>query len=357
MSGVYNTGGSGFTPLVYGAGPLTMNPRGNNALSLGKESLTIKQQSTVALSPQLSPSNAGSVQQGFGPSSNYGSRLVVDAFKEGALSSAQDRENLNKIKSVLNEAVDSIIAQRKTIDLAIQEFYTQSKTFNATCAHYALAISKQIVDGNNLSEDQVTHMNFLMQLAAQIGNRFFETTNQLLTLQKLNSEQKLADYKSVINLIFFSRLEELNLLKERLLVVQKQSNFELELAIAAQNQALKAESQAFDQAFKVAEFNAKEDQSQFERELEARKQTHQEEQDLILLALKRQELEGKQKLGKMEVVGKQKIEDAKVHNEQAIAQAQLKSQHKIAMTHIKTEERVKWGKMISDTLKPQCRIM
>jgi|GEM_PF-6695690 len=341
--------GSGYQPLTLGS-----QTPGFQSQQVGYQPLTLGSQPSQ---PVGTLSLGLGQESAFAPITNYSSQLMQRAQGQWSVAKGEDYEQLNRIKSVINEATTSIIAQRKVIDAAIADFYGQSMQFNKICADHALSISKQISAGKDVSQSQIDHMNFLMQLATQIGNRFYETANQLLTIQKLNSEQKLADFKGVIDLIFFSRMKELDLLKGRLELCQNQTNFELHLATAIQTEALKAEAQAFDQHLKTIQFQSQERQLEFEHDLKQREQDHTAEVDLTKLALARMEIIGKQDLEKMAALGQQKISEAKVRNEREISEMQIRGQHKIDMQRIKAEERVKWGQIITSSLKPTCSIM
>lgn len=269
---------------------------------------------------------------------------VVSAMQDGALSTKQDREMNATITRLMKSAVDAAIDSVEEIRVAVKTFEEMSKTFNQKYTTVALKLADKLVEGGDLGT-LVERTNTLEQIAKQVGDRYYTTLHQSLTIRKLASEHRLGEYKGVVDLVFHARVQELNLLTQRLGVLHKQEDHNLQLMVAIQNQQLKFEEAKLDMALKKAKFESSEDQRKCDNEIASREQSRKENKDILDQQLKDAERKDKKELEKL-----------RAENDKAIEDYRIKSEKEVQSEKIQSEERVQICGIAAEMVKPNCVI-
>jgi len=273
--------------------------------------------------------------------------LMKRSIASGTLSKSEDAL-LMEVKKVLSSTGTEIIAARKKIDESIQNFYIMSNKFNTVCSEGAMKIALLLTQSDSDNSINIGELykrcETLGSIAKLISARYFETSTQMMDLQKLNSEGKLGDFKGVINLLFFARIKELELLGKKMKVLYTQEDHEVKVMTLIQNERLKRESQLFDQYLKVVKFEKKEAQRQVDNRIKTRKAEHDREVDFSKLGIE------KDKIRINESIDKQKLADKKF-----IDKLRINAEEKVKLANISTNERIEWGNRVVELSK--CSVM
>jgi hypothetical protein len=274
----------------------------------------------------------------------HGQNLVKDAIKDGALSAKGDKEMLQKVQKIVSATVDAVIGGRERIEASITRFKKESDELNEELSSYAKKLMSRLSSGQSVDTAEADNLKFMVQTAQHVAGRFFETAQQLMELQKMQSAGLLTDYQGAIDLVFYARTKELDLLKTRLEILQKQEDHELKIMIALQDQQLKEESQRFDQIMSVAKFVSEEEKMRFEKGMELRKHDHQKETDLLGLALQEKKMGFEHQRG-MKTLD---IEDKKNELEYRRSLEQMKSQQTVEILKQKNHKQIETHRISSD---------
>ena len=194
------------------------------------------------------------------PPSHHSKGYLVQSLSKGMLSVQEDKERRKQTDEVIIQVAAQIKVARQQIDEGVKQFIKITNQFNQATTDHALQLIEKISLGGDLSSQDITHANFLNDLTKQTRNRYYETSTQLMDLDKINSEGKLGNFKDIIELVFNTRMKELTLLTERLKMMHVQENHELAVEESIRNQFLKEQSQQFDHWMKQLRFDSNESQ-------------------------------------------------------------------------------------------------
>ncbi|MBS4164974.1 hypothetical protein NEOC65_000020 [Neochlamydia sp. AcF65] len=296
--------------------PTSFRPTSYASSSTSLSPVVYGQSNSQSILPALDPSRLTPVFQEtvIQAPSRDSQKLVNQSFKKGALSIKEDREMLEKIKIVLSEQTTQTIALRKQIDESVTSFYDESMKMNKLCSSLAFEIAKALKDATIASirtgealrmdyDERNRSVEFTIHLATQVGHRYYETAKQFMDLQRINTDGRFKDYQECIDLVFYARKQELDLLKSRLEVLAHHENHELQIMTALHNQKLKEESQLFDQLMQGANFVSEQNEKEIKFSIEERELAQSHEVDLVKLSLEKErvELEGKKAENEKEI--------------------------------------------------------
>lgn len=281
---------------------------------------------------------------------SLGTGLIIGSMQEGALAVREDREALARIRKITNEAGLQILDARQKIDGAIQDFYEQTQEYNRYVADLGRKMAMEIVRNPKFDKEQLSidtaKFDLLVNIAKQIGDRFQNTAQVLMELQKLNSTGKLEDYKGVISLIFFARTEELILLGKRVQLLNQQEDHDMQIMVALDNQRLKDEEAVFDRILRKAKFDSEEDQRLFENEINKREQKRKEEKDIRDADLE-----------KSRIVSHERLEKIKQQNNLEIEKSRISAEERVQREKIGADERCALAKTAADAATSTCVVM
>lgn len=289
---------------------------------------------------------------------SHGAEMVNAARDGGALDPKGDQELLARVKKIADASINQIIENRRKIDAAIETFIKESDKINGKFANMANHLMDDLSRNIEVTQARASNVSFAETVAKQVANRFAETARQLIDLQKLNHEGKLGDCKGVVDLLFYARMKEIELLNSRLDLLQKQENHELQMMIALQNEQLKVEAQRFDQMLQVSNFLSKEDQRYFENSLNSRKQKHEEEVDLLKLVQEDKKMDLENERENKKIDNEFTIDQLKEKNKKEIEAYRIKSDQKMKLAEISSNERCKVVETLANIAKPSvCSVM
>lgn len=204
------------------------------------------------------------------------SRAVFESHvTEGFFSIERDRETLQKINRVISSSIDQILQRRQEIDNAISTFYDKAKQVNAYFETFVQVMTLEIQSGQ-MTPEKMANNRVISDLTKESADRYAGTAKQLMELRKLESEGLFKDYEGVLGFVYQARVKEIELMESRVNLLHKQENHELAAKIAIHNQQLKQEEFTFNRLLKGKEMEATEREKEFRRDLDMRKQKHEE---------------------------------------------------------------------------------
>lgn len=234
------------------------------------------------------------------------------------------------INRIAEASIDQIIQMRQRIDKCIEAFMFQTERFNEKYAALCFKLAEDVLAGRHTEQSQATNAVFLHDLAQQVGNRYYEATNQLMQLTKLNHEGKLSDCRGVIEIVFLARFQEIELFSKRLELLRAHDDHRMKVMITLHNQELKAEAQLFDQYMQKAKFDSADEQRQFENSLAEREQKRKEEKDLQDMALAEVRLDKEFSLETLKAENRKEVEKYATASNEKIEKARIRSQERVA---------------------------
>jgi len=289
---------------------------------------------------------------------SHGSQMIAQAKDGGLLDTRQDQEMLKRVQALVQTTIHQVVENRAKIDRSIEVFIVKSNEINEKFFRIATGFMDDISRDHNVTQARASNVQFAEELAKQTCNRFYESAKQLMELQKINNEGKLGEYKGVIDLVFYARIKEIELLDKRLELLQKQENHELQIMVALQNQELKAEAQRFDQWMQASKFLSSEDQRLFENGLKERQQRHEQEVDLLKLSLEDKKIDQEDRRENKKIDNEFEIDTLKEKNKAAIDKHRIEADKEIKLAEISSNERCAIIESVAKMATPgQCLIM
>lgn len=348
--------------MTLGGGGLSL---GGGGLSLGGGRLSLEQGSSNTNTTDNSlVSYSGASNQNSGTSLQMGLRTVTPLSSNLSIAPTYTQQHMREIQSSTMFSVQDDVLRRKqademimklilqvqkaskSIDLAIEDFEATSKGANRKFADMTLKKMDDIASGRDVTNSDMNYVDALSQFAKSIANRYFETTTQLMDLQKINQAGKLKGQENIVEMVFDFRMKELKLFGERLQLMRKQETHEIDNEFRVRDQELKEQSMQFDSLMKVVKLENEKDQQEFNKHLAERQSRYEQEKDMKELQIKEETATGELKLKENQLISNEKIAKEKMQTEKDIETRRVIAQAATDIT-----------KTAIDAAKPSCSIM
>ena len=235
---------------------------------------------------------------------------------------------------------------RKEVDLSIKEFRMEASRSNGKFAEHAYTAMDRAMNGGIRSNEDLSGIDACSNLANAIVKHYFDTANQLMTLQKMNAEGKLEDMGKSVDEIYNTRMRELALLKETLTILRTQDSHNLDVETKQRQQRLNEETHRVDQYLKTLTLNDQREQTKLEAQLKEREQRYQQEKDERQFQADEKKADSEAKLKELQLKGQIALEEKKIQSQKTV------EDHKIA-----AELTGKLAAEAGKVMKPPCIIM
>ena len=325
-------GGLTLGGLTFGGGELAQTMQQQNKEN--ENSSTVEKTSLFVGMPTTTVTNPG-----------YGQQHVQASLKSGMLSVQDDVSRRSAANEIIKKCLADVMKAREEIDQSIQDFRQSSSEGNQAFKLVALEQIKQLTSKQEFTQSDLNRVDAASQLAKIIALRFFETSTQLMDLQKMNASGKFDALGEVIQMAFDYRMKEIGLMRERLKTLRVQEEHEIDMETKVRNQQLKEQSQQFDMLMQAVKFDNEKEQQNFNAHLEERKLHYLQEKDLVELGIQNKKVEGGLKL-----------EGIKTGNEKEIEEKKIASNEKVEKLRIAAKTTTEVTKIVAEVAKPKCTI-
>lgn len=103
------------------------------------------------------------------------------------------------------------------VDSAIGDFYTKAIEMQKASAEQMKALAKALQENNStLAHEKKEQFDVMLQVANQISDVYAQTAAKLMELESLNNQGKIAELNGLIDLNFFIKKNQFDLLKKEM---------------------------------------------------------------------------------------------------------------------------------------------